>query len=185
MNKLFLLLFFTLILAGCASTKVYHEGAIPEKFSEIKATYGWFKGNSPSTDIRVNNSTVTTLIQQSVDNQLSGRGYKRVEPEQADYLISWFGSIREEVKEIAISQYYSSYGYGSLAGMLYQQSDDGKLIKKFSRGTLVLDVIDPGSKKVLWRGSATNTIRKNMSDKDRAMYIDISVKEILKTLPGR
>lgn len=185
MKNLSFFIVFTFLLTGCASTQVSYEGTIPGEMSKVKATYGWFRSEPPGTDIRVNNIALDTQIQQAVDKHLKSKGYKRVESDQADYLITWFGSIKEEVKEIAVSQYYSSYGYGALAGRVSQMSQNGTVRKTFSRGTLILDVLDPESKKVLWRGSATNTIKENMSETELAKYLDISVKNIFKTLPRR
>lgn len=185
MKKISLLITIVFLLFGCASVKVQHEGVVPENFSEVKATYGWLKNTQASSKIRANNQTIESLIHQSVDRYLQSKGYKRVDADGADYLITWFGKIKEEVKEIAVSQFYSSYGYGSLAGRVKQESTNGKVVKTFTRGTLILDVLDPESKTVLWRGSATNTIQENMSDGDVEKFIDLSVKKILKTLPQR
>lgn len=185
MKNLSLCITIVFLLFGCASIKVHHQGAVPENFSEVKATYGWLKNTQVSSDIRANNQTIELLIHQSVDRYLQSKGYKRIDADGADYLITWFGKIKEEVKEISVSQFYSSYGYGSLAGRLKQEATDGKVVKTFTRGTLILDVLDPESKTVLWRGNATNTIQENMSEEDVEKYIDLSVKKILKTIPKR
>ena len=182
--KIFLsVILAAIVCAGCAPVSVEHQGQISTENSPVKATYGWLESGVPGNDIRVNNPTIDAMVRQSVEKQLRAKGYSKADTGEADYLLTWFGTIDEEVKEISLVSYYNRGGYVGLLGTMPENVEGGKVKKTFARGTLILDVLDRDDKNVLWRGSATNTLHENMSRKRIAEYIDISVAKILEKLP--
>ena len=185
MKKFICLLLFAVVLSSCSPVSVDHAGQLAPENMEIKGTYGWLENSIPSNDIRVNNAAIDEIVKNSVEKRLSRKGYVKVVPAQADYLITWFGTITEEMKEISLNRFYATNGYGTLAGSMPENIKDGKVRKTFSRGTLILDVLDREGKKVLWRGSATNTLRESMNAKEVEKYIDASVAKILEKLPKK
>lgn len=182
-----LTIFFVSIffLVGCSTVSVQTEGKVPSNPAEIKATYGWLDKAVPSNDIRVNNDEINRMVRNSVEKHLAARGYVRVEPDQADYLLTWFGNITDEVKELSLSSFYARNGYTGLIGTMPENVKGGKVKKVFSRGTLILDVMDRKTQNVIWRGSATNIIQEDMSKGRKAQYVDASIKKILEDLPQR
>ncbi len=185
MKKIAIFLVLSLLIAGCSTVKVQTEGKVPSDPAKIKATFSWLDKASPSNDIRVNNNEIDRMVRNSVEKHLATRGYVRVEPDQADYLLSWFGNITDEVKELSLSSFYRRNGYTGMIGSMPEKVEDGKVKKVFSRGTLILDVMDRETQKVIWRGTATNTIQENMSKGRKAQYVDASIKKILEDLPQR
>ncbi len=185
MKNILLIFLLALIFAGCSTVTVNTEGELSSTPTAKKGTYAWLQKSEAAEDIRINNPEIDGMVRRSVDKYLASSGYVKVEPDQADYLISWFGSIVEEVKEISLSSYYRRSGYAGLTGMMPDDVQDGKVKKVFARGTLIIDVADRETKGVVWRGSATNTIQDKMSTSRKAQYIDASVKKILSELPQR
>jgi len=188
MKNTLLATFCCFLFLSCASVEVTHQGNLSGETQHSKASYGWFKDAPSSEDVRINNPTIEKLVREAVDQQLQAMGYKKTEPDQADYLIAWFGNITEEVKEISMSRFYGRYGYATLLGdpAKKEKTEDGKVLKTFARGTLILDVLDRDSKKVLWRGSATDTLgQKKMSTNEKRRYIEKSVAKILEELPRK
>jgi hypothetical protein len=185
MKNFIVALFILFLFLGCSSTKISHQGQLAQEPSEVKATYGWLENSTPSNDLRVNNPSIENMVHQSVEKHLKARGYIKTDPAQADYLITWFGSIKDEIKLISISQYYSTFGYSTLKGNYPGGAVNGKVRKNFSHGTLILDVLDRSGNKLLWRGTATNTLRENMNKSRAKSYIDTSVEKILQELPQR
>jgi len=183
MMRTLLILLAVVILQSCASVTVKHEGKVPEASPGQKNTYGWLPNSVPGDDSRINNPELDKLVRATVEKQLLQRGFKAVPPEQADYLVAWFGNIVEEVKEIPVSSFYNSYGYSSLMGEKPQKTKGGKVKKVFPRGTIIIDVLDVDTKSVIWRGSATNMYTEGMSQAQIADYINTSVAKILDDLP--
>ena len=185
MKRLAIFFVLFLLIAGCSTISVQTEGKVPSDPAKIKATYGWLDKAVPSNDIRVNNAEINRMVRNSVEKHLATRGYIRVEPDQADYLLSWYGNITDEVKELSLSSFYARNGYTGMIGTMPENVEGGKVKKVFSRGTLILDVMDKETQKVIWRGTATNTIQENMSKGRKAQYVDASIKKILEDLPKR
>lgn len=176
---------FVFLFSGCTSVSVKHEGSLKPDTVEKNTTYGWLEDSNPSDDIRINNPTVQKAVRDSVNKHLLAMGYREVAPSEADYLIAWFGSITDEVKEVSLSRFYSTNGYGTLAGSMPEDSHNGKALKTYSRGTLIIDVLDRKGSKVLWRGSATNILREGVKSGTPPQYVDKYVSKIFKGLPRK
>ncbi len=185
MKKIAIFLVLSFLIAGCATNSIQTEGKVPSDPGETKGTYGWLENAVPSDDIRVNNEEIDRMVRNSVEKHLATRGYVRVEQDQADYLLSWFGNITDEVKELSLSSFYARNGYTGLIGTMPKNVKGGKVKKVFSRGTLILDVMDRKTQEVIWRGSATNIIHEKMPKGRKAQYVDASIKKILEDLPQR
>jgi hypothetical protein len=185
MKKTCIILFVCLLLFGCARVSVNYQGEVPARIAEVKATYGWYDELPPSSDVRIDNPTIIKFVRDSVDKRLAEMGYKRVTVNDAEYLIAWFGNVEEEVKDVDVVSYYARDGYRYALGARPENSKAGKVQNIFTRGTLILDVLDPATREVVWRGSATNTILEgDKGDLPRIKrYIDTSVAKILETLP--
>jgi len=166
-----------------SSQQVDRQGQMPQT---AMATYSWLEDSEPSSDLRVNNPRIDALVKRAVEDRLQSMGFAKAgAADKPDYLLAWFGTIEEEVKDISLASFYSRSGYTGLLGNMPEEMKDGTVQKTFSRGTLVIDVLDSADKKVLWRGNATNTLRSKMSEKQLAEYIDASVAHIFKSLPAK
>lgn len=182
MEKKFLVLLSIFLFFGCSNFAVQPDETTLANFSG-KKTFAWLVGSVPSDDIQVNNPTIQSLVQSSVEKELAKKGYKMVAAKDADILVNWFGSIDEVVREVHISAFYHPYGYGTLVGTVPENVEGGRAQKMYKVGTLILDIIDTQSKTVFWRESASNTISKKMSTPELSKYIDLSVVKILEGVP--
>lgn len=183
MRRTLLCLLTFFYLQGCAAVSVHHQGLVPAGPEGQRGTYAWLENSVPSGDSRVNNPEISEIVRTTVERQLLQRGYTAVPADQADYLLTWFGKINEEVKEISLNRFYATYGYGTLSGNMPKNVDGGKVRKVFPRGTLIIDVLDIDTKAVIWRGSATNTFSEGMNSGQLRKYISVSVAKILEDLP--
>lgn len=184
MKKNLFVLMSLFLIFSCAGMTDQPDSKTVAKFSGEK-TFAWLVEGVPGDDVRVNNPRVKRIVESSLEKEMIRKGYQKAGPSEADLLISWFGSVDEEVKEMHMSSFYRSYGYSTLKGSRPETlaGKDGKVEQVFTRGTLIVDVLDPKSKALIWRETATNTILKKMSDAELAQYIDTSVKNILGKMP--
>lgn len=185
MRKILFTMICLVMLSGCAAVTVEHQGQLAGDEKERKTTYGWLDKSVPGNDIRVNNPAVGKMVRHAVEERLLQMGYQKVAAEKADYLLAWFGTVTEEMEEMSVSRFYANYGYSTLVGEMPKNIKKGKVRKLFTKGTLIIDVLDREGKKVIWRGSATNTLLDDMDRRKAAIFIDTSVEEILKGLPGK
>lgn len=172
-----------LLLSACSTVTVDHRSAESADFSVLK-NYSWLSSDA-AAEIQARNPKIEKMVMTAVNQQLRGKGYNRTTEGNADFYVSWFGKVNEKVAEKSISHFYRTSGYGVLAGQQPAMVEKGAETKPYVEGTLILDIIEARSKKVIWRGSAADTIKEGMSDAEIVAYIQRSVNKILAAFPGR
>jgi hypothetical protein len=150
-------LVLALALAGCSSMKVRTEFDPKAAFPAYK-TYAWITvppGEEQATPIR--NPTVRGRVVYALDREMGKKGLVQAkegaEPDFLVFVIGWSQS-RVEVSTYGYS-YGGAYVYGAYGpGVVVPVSD----VREYADGTLILDFIDAKTKKLFWRGTATDTV---------------------------
>jgi hypothetical protein len=162
--------------AGCSSTpptKVDTGQIHAQTFSFVN------RGTRPSPAYTDNRQPVHAMIQGSITKNLATRGVTRVDS-GGDITVGYLVIIGNNVSTEMISDYFD---YGGDAAALHDKAHDAYTSSKnpnyFEAGTLVIDIIDTHSYKLLKRGYATRQILKDISDDTRAVRIQEVVDEIL------
>ena len=129
-------------------------------FSKYK-TYTWRQKpdtGKPEMDARV---------LEALDGQLKEKGWTRIEQGEADAVLAAHAIIKEDQQiDTAYSGWGSGWnwsGPGPLAGVATTVRTDLRV------GTLVLDVFDAGSKKLVWRGTAKDTLAPDQETNRRKL----------------
>lgn len=153
MRKLFFV-GLLLLVAGCTTIQVESDYNTKVDFSRLKS-YAWLsETDNPSENVRINNKFVIDSVRTQVEKTLNSRGFVKTEPEQADFVIVWFGAIEQKIKSQNIDHFYSSYGYGALYQNPYW-NDSKSLVanaSEYEEGSVILDFLDPDNHTLLWRG---------------------------------
>lgn len=174
-----LLIFFC--LAGCSTVTVTDETVGMLEVQQMKK-YSWLAPQDRGGEVRSVKPEVEKLIVSAVEKYLAGKGLEKTAAEDADVFITWFGKVDDKVSRTSVAHFYRPYGYGTLAAQHPAVVEEGAPVKNWQEGTLILDIIDADSKAVVWRGSATDTIRGDMSADEIVVYINRSVKGLLDRL---
>jgi len=183
MKRILLSCLLMLTLAACGGVNVQTEIGEKADFTHMVA-YGWLDMGDVSLEgVRVDNPAVAGWVKNSVEKELKKKGYIKATQGQPDFLISWFGAVETKVKVDSISHLYSSYGYGPVASSMPIESQKGDTIREYKEGTILLDVLDPVSHTMVWRGSGTDRVLQDLSEEEAALYVNRLVKNILKTFP--
>jgi len=91
-------------------------------------------------------------IRRAVDEQLAQKGLTKVE-KNGDLHVIYHAAVRQEVGINLSGSGWGGRGYGGMwDGSVQGQSSTIPI------GTLVVDLYDPASKQLIWRGDATKTI---------------------------
>ena len=115
-------------------------------------------------------------IKQAIDAQLSAKGWKRTEDASAaDALVAYQVNIEREYR----TSYYGGYGYGWGWGGAPVSSHTSTT----DRGTLTLDFYNAKAKEMLWRGQATDSLRKKATPEKRQQRIDKAMAKLLRNFP--
>ena len=163
------------LAAGCATMLVSSHVERSVNFAHY-VTYDWGPpDNLPVGDPRLdNNPFFNDYLQGAIEKGLAARGYERVnigvEPQ---LLLHYHASINQKV-----DVYKADHPYG------YCYGDCESRIVEFEEGTLVLDIVDASTKKVVWRGWAQDAMNGVINDQDRLeRKVDESVVRMMQLLP--
>ncbi len=63
------------------------------------------------------------------------------------------------------------------------EAKKGNTVREYDEGIIFLDVLDPTTHAILWRGRGADRLLQGMEKDDAALYVNRLVKNILKTLP--
>jgi len=136
-------------------------------FSAYK-TYQWIDYQQ----VAVGDQLLDQDIKRAVDEQLAGKGLRRVES-GGDLLVGYQTRISEEKQFDAFGS-----GLGGWGGPGWGDLDNAEIHGRTStveNGTLTVGLFDPVAKHLVWRGSASKTLdikkdpNKNYSNLEKAM----------------
>lgn len=163
-----------LALAGCATMMVSSHIERNVNFAGF-VTYDWGPpDNLPVGDPRLdNNPFFNDYLQGAIEKKLAAKGYERAAGMPADLLVHYHASVNQRLDVYTVDNRYG-YCYGNCEP---QVSD-------YEQGTLVIDVVDARTKKVVWRGWAQDTMNGVIDNQERLEeQVEESVTKMMMLLP--
>lgn len=176
--KLNLLLTLTaagLALAGCSSTSTHVDsGAITAR------SFNFVNRAGPAPAYADGREHVHAMVQEAITKNLATRGVGKVQT-GGDVTVGYLLIVGNNATTTSINDYF---GYGENADALHDKAHKaytaGKNPNYFESGTLVVDIVDSKSFKLLKRGYASRPVLRNLPDDQRAARIQEVVDEILR-----
>ncbi len=183
-----LILVFAVLSAGCSSIQVNHDYDPKANFAALK-TYEWLKEpQEPTGDPRIDGNTLLeNRIHEAVDTELAARGFKKVTSD-ADFFVAYHVSLDKQRSVQTLNSYYGygpgwGYGYGASYRPGYATGASGTYVYEYEEGTLILDIVNPKNKELMWRGSAKDEMHfKSTPEKDQAQ-LNEAVRMMLEKFP--
>jgi hypothetical protein len=176
LNSFIALTAAVLTLAGCSSTPTkFDSGTIHGKtFSFVN------RSDRPVPDYADNRQAVHEMIQNAITKNLAMRGVTWV-ASGGDLTVCYLIIIGNNASAEAINDYF---GYREGADQLHQIAHDAYTGSKnpnfFEAGTLVIDIIDNKTNKLVKRNYGSETIIRNLAPEERAERIQEVVDRILR-----
>ncbi|HZH13006.1 MAG TPA: DUF4136 domain-containing protein [Archangium sp.] len=176
-------------LASCTSIKT-STNYDPNSVQAVGSyrTYAWLPMKD-GADPRVYNPIVQARVQLAVDRELQARGYQKVEEGQAaDFKVGWHAAIDEKVDVDFVNHFYG-YAWDPWYDPFYGPVAYGgaglaePVVREYREGTLILDVVDGDSNKLVWRGTAEAELAGNMDAKKSQKLINKAADELLEDFP--
>jgi len=166
--KFVLMLVLTLCVCGTAVAQDVKYNYMPgTDFSKYK-TYKWV-----SEDNVHPNQIVDQQIKIAIDQQLASKGLTKTDSDKADLYIGYQVSIDQEKQ-------WNAYGGGvgwRMGGMASATSTT------IQNGTLILDIYDPATKQLVWRGTATKTLNPSNNPDKNQQNLNKAMAKLLKPFP--
>ena len=168
---------FALVLcvavAGIVEAGVNTDWDRAYDFSKIK-TYAWKQGTPLANTAGVSNDLMQKRFEATVDEHLTAAGWKKVDSD-ADVLVTTHGSSKTNT---SISGFiYSPVGWrwGGWGTSSYSVND-------FPVGSLLVDILSPNGKDLLWRGAGHDIMVSTNPDKN-TKKIEKTVAKMFKEFP--
>ena len=184
---------FTAILlmavGACApSPKIGYDYDRGANFSTYR-TYDWLSGEQEKTgDRRADNSAVDMRIRIAVGSQLRLKGYQKLSEGKPDFYVAYHIGLKDLSPTIS-SQYYSD----GMAGRPFSYSADTRTMSgeksttseahSYLTGSLLIDIIDAESNKLVWRGTAAGEVDPGLTSQERDERTRALVHKMLSHFP--
>ncbi len=160
---------FLAVLAGCSTLKTSVDYDRSANFSTYK-TFSW----RDSGEIR--NSLMAKRIENAVAAELAKKGLTQASGEDADL---WVVAHPRLSKETQITSYNSGWGYG----WRYRGGVSTARVEQIPVGTLIVDLVDAKQKELVWRGTASDTLKPEASPEEREKALAKAVAEMFAKYP--
>lgn len=172
------------MLSGCSTISVSTDYDTSRDFAALK-TFAWMQPKSKLVvDPLVDNDLMIKRIQRSVETELNRRGYVKATGDTgADFLVTYHVSAEDKVK---VDTFHTNFGYypcwhrGCMGyGFGYQPDVQ---VRQYKQGTFMLDIVDPVSEQLMWRGVAGKRLSSG-TPSQRDQYVQEIVAAILAKFP--
>lgn len=121
------------------------------------------------------NQILDAEIKQSVDSQLATKGLTKTDGDKADLYVGYQTAVDQE-------RQWNGYGMGGgirWGGMASATSST------ISIGTLVIDMYDPATKKLVWTGTATKSLDPSSNQQKNEKNLNRAMAKLLKNYPPK
>ena len=165
-----------LTLTACATMNVSSHVLRSADFAQYR-TFDWGPADAlPTGDPRLDRDPFfQDHLQGALEKGFSGKGFERVSAGTPDLLIHYHANIS---RRIDVNRLDSERGYC--------HGDDCQVrTVEVEAGTLVVDVVDARTNRLVWRGWAQHSVKDMLDDRDTMeQKINEAVTRMLEQLPG-
>lgn len=166
-----------LLIAGCSTPTRVDKGPLKAQ------TFNFVNGGVPAqAEFADNREAIHKTIQDAITQNLAGKGLRKVDS-GGDVTVAYLVIVGNNATTETIRTYF---GYGDDATVLSDKAHKAYTSSKnpnyFEAGTLLIDVVDARTFKVLNRNYAVRPILRQPAAEVRAANIQSAVDEVLKDL---
>jgi len=151
--------------------------AYPEFASSTLKSFSWAANHADVTEgLQKTDFSVTALIDEAIEQAIKQKSYAFTDGEKGSLLIQYHVSLASELNDTALT-----IKYGLSPGL---RANSVKA-KEHERGTLVVDIIEPESAKVVWRGAVEVFTGVEDSQSGRQKRVNSLLLELFSGIPGQ
>ena len=156
-----------LVLAGCATMDIHSDFDCKADFSKLK-TFSWV-----------------------VEKVLATKGYQKSDVGQSDFLVAYQAAIEKKIDTRMTRFPYETPSTRDIASGNFAQDltwaygGSQTFLSQYEEGTLILDIVDPQKKKLMWRGTAKATLSEGRDSAKKEARLNEGVQKIFETFPPK
>lgn len=167
-------------LLACSHAQVSTEYDPAAEYGRYK-TWAWV-AQPPGAEQApaVRNPGVLSLIRGAVERELAAKGLALASGGQPDLFVAVHGFAQDRIE-------VTNYGYAAPVGPYATYGMHGTPsyatdVRQYREGTLILDLVDAGTKQLVWRGTATDTVTSVSQVQE---VVTAAVKDMLANYPPK
>jgi len=128
-------------------------------------------------------------VRSSIEKHLHFQGFKK-QPEKVDFFVNYSVTTQDKVDFDSYNTYagvgprwgwHGGYGYGGMNIGVSSQN----VARTYQKGTIVIDIIDAKSNKLIWRGLGSKKLPSTSSAENMDELIDLVVYSVLAYFPPK
>ncbi len=179
-----------MLISGCSSLSLSTDYDNKIDFSHFK-TYRWHAENAHNqASLKYLDHIMDQRIRTTIDQQLQQQNFIKSDDDKVNFLVNYSVVIEEKVDIKTYNSYNGLYpGYGYRAGYGYYGGSYGAStntqVDHFKQGTLIIDIINPGTDQLMWRGAADGRLPKDSDRAERDRLAQEYVAKILTKFPPK
>lgn len=184
MNDKWLIAWAMVLLTGCSGIRVSQDYAPTTAFDQLQ-TFAWATATqAPTGDPRIDNPLRDARIRDAVERVLTAKGFAPAAGAEPTFLIRYQYRLRQKIDASGPSGGIG-FGIGSYGrhGGIAIGTGTGGSVSEYDEGSLVIDLLDPATDTLLWRGTGTQRFREYDDPAKTTADIDALVEAILDQFP--
>jgi hypothetical protein len=181
---------FIAALAGCSTMEINTDFDPNANFAGLK-TYAWLDEPREATgDPRIDdNPFLEGRVHAAVDRELGAKGFVMTSSGTPDFLVAYHVSLDKQRSVQHLNNYYGygpGWGYtyaGAQRPGYYASPSSSTYVYTYDEGTLILDIVKPEGRQLIWRGAARDEVRFSSNPGKESGQLNEAVSRLLKDFP--
>lgn len=182
------LIFAVFLLPACSDNKL----SIKTKYESIAyhqlKTYRWYDKSKPEADSKVS-AAILQFIKDEIDRELTTKKLTLQQEGDVDFYVNVSVTAKDHVdmkEQLSYSGTAPGYSWNRESGFRKIEYIEPETEYIHHRdGSMVIDIIDSSSDKLIWRGIAEKRLTKELTKTQREKLIKIAVSTVLADFPPK
>lgn len=158
------------LACACASIRVGTDYDVEADFTTFE-TYGWVESDPGEHS----DELTARRVRAAVDDVLASSGFRAVDSEP-DFRVAFQFVRRDRVR---ITDHGSVHAYHAFGAWGVRDID----VYEYQEGTLILDVVDAATDRLVWRGTARQVVDDDRTPEERTARVRAAVEALLERFP--
>ncbi|BCA52967.1 hypothetical protein W02_01070 [Nitrospira sp. KM1] len=164
-------------VTACGAPKIGYDYDHTANFRGYR-TFEWGpEQQQVSGDARIDNTLLDTRIRTAVADELRAKGFSIPINGEPDFYVAYHAGLKDMMKGASTQNYIGDMSHGT-----YTTIND---IQAYKEGTLLIDIVDAGSKQLVWQGSALAEVSPGMTPEERDKRIHYIIHGMLEHFPPK
>lgn len=170
-------------LGGCSSIQTTQDFSPTANFAGLR-TFDWMPDPPIQRDARVDNDLIDQRFKTALEEVLEAKGFDKISSGRADFRVGYHLALDEEIDYQTLNTYYGGgWGYRGMYGPRPVGVSTVQE-RRYTVGTLIIDVFDVESQELVWRGSGEGRVSDDeRTPEERQERVTQAVRLVLERFP--